>query len=142
MSIHVTPNDDGTYTIACGTESIVIGNRSAIDAISQRRFPETNIGNGVGVSAFIVIHEETPQDRFWPQHEHAIGLESLNKIGYGGLNGMINKHPTAGSPYLDLTHAAQAGQTFDVASLMDSVEKLGVPSSTPVILGLRRTREY
>lgn len=69
MTIHVTPEPDGSYTVSCGSETVIVGRHRPAGMAGGRpgpiRWPDDPEGNPNGVRAYLAVRPPRWALRQW-----------------------------------------------------------------------------
>lgn len=129
MSIQVTRNPDGSYTISCGAESVIVGGAGYVPIDTE--LPEES---GGGVCAFVVIGTASGHQLPWLSSIGTMPFElSDNRVE--AILGRL-----AENRLLDLTGRLKVSKPVDLASLVHDLDAEGYPASSPMILRIPMRR--
>lgn len=143
MTIHVTPEPDGSFTVSCGSETITVGIPGRIgvadDGSGPIRWPDAPEGNPHGVRAYLAVgaprrlraHRILGAFRIDVSSEDVENTDDIERY----LQRRLLQIP-GGSPHrlVELQVTVAPGRPLDIASLMCRLNGLAERSAARIVV--------
>jgi hypothetical protein len=143
MTIHVTPEQDGSYTVSCGSETVIVGiprpagtAGGGRDAISWPDDPE---GNPNGVRAYLAVR---PPRLALLQGEPGVfqidltadGLENTHEIATHVQDQLLKRPASKSTEPLEVHVTVEPGRSIDIESVMNRLNGVAQSRGTRIVL--------
>lgn len=135
MSITVEENQDGSFTVSCGNESVIVG-RGRIDV--RRRGVVPPEGNRGGVQAFIVVAGDRMPVRRNSRFLRVRGGALFGDDGLGPEATRLVAAAAAGKT-VNVIVRMKPGTSYQLDSARRNLKRLNLPQSTAINLVLGST---
>lgn len=143
MTIHVTPEPDGSYTVSCGNETIVVGAPHPAGAAGGGAgaisWPDDPEGNSHGVRAYLAVRPP-PRNllgawfKTYPFDLAATWLQSEDEIAAHVQEQLLNRPASRFTDPLEVYVLAEPGKPIDIEAVMNRLNGVAENNGAKIVL--------
>jgi hypothetical protein len=143
MTIHITPEPDGSYTVSCGNETIVVGRPRRADTAGGGRepitWPDDPEGNPNGVRAYVAVrpsmsHSSLMRLSVSQRDLAAEWLENADDIVARVENRLLNLPTPDSTGPLEVRVTLMPGRPIDMASITHRLNDVAQDKGVRIVL--------